>query len=154
MSDRAKYWQQLVAQWQKSGLSQAEFCRRRRIKAVSFGWWKRRLRGTGRKSGRRVTRGTGRARTDRDADFVEVALPGSVLAASSAIPVNSMAPTNSTAQVNLTGSTGPMGPRRLGVLSTGLCRYEIALSNGRVIRLPQDFDPTVVSQLIAVVESC
>lgn len=33
-------------------------------------------------------------------------------------------------------------------------RYEIVLSGGRVIRLPQDFDLGVVSQLIAVVESC
>jgi len=43
MSDRARYWQRLVAAWEKSGLSQAEFCRRRKVKAVNFGWWKRKL---------------------------------------------------------------------------------------------------------------
>ncbi len=41
MSDRARYWQRLVTAWGKSGLSQAEFCRRREVKAVNFGWWKR-----------------------------------------------------------------------------------------------------------------
>ncbi len=46
MSGRAKYWQRLVAAWEKSGLSQAEFCRRRKVKAVNFGWWKRKLEST------------------------------------------------------------------------------------------------------------
>jgi len=159
-TDRARYWQQLVGAWEKSGLSQAAFCRRRKIKAVTFGWWKRKLRGAGRKSRRRVKRGAGRASRRRGADFVEVALPGRVLAAGSVIPVSSMAPTtampptNPTAKANLMGPTGPMSSTSLGVLSTRPWHYEIALGNGRVIRLPQDFDPTVVSQLIAVVESC
>lgn len=43
MSGRAKYWRRLVTAWEKSGLSQAEFCRRRDIKPVNFGWWKRGL---------------------------------------------------------------------------------------------------------------
>ena len=41
MSDRTRYWQRQVSAWGNSGLSQAEFCRRRRIKAVTFGWWER-----------------------------------------------------------------------------------------------------------------
>ena len=32
-----------MAQWSASGLSQAEFCRRRGIQAVTFSWWKRKL---------------------------------------------------------------------------------------------------------------
>jgi hypothetical protein len=43
MSDRARYSQRLVAAWEKSGLSQADFCWRRKVKAVNFGWWKRKL---------------------------------------------------------------------------------------------------------------
>lgn len=136
MTDRVRYWRRLVDAWNKSGLSQAEFCRRRRIKPVTFGWWKRKLKGAQRKVRHSVDRGAGRARTRRNGGFVEVALPGSVLAA------GSMSPTTLT------------DPRSLGVPSTGPCRYEIALGSGRVIRLPQDFDPGVVSQLIAVVESC
>ena len=136
MTERARYWATELAVWERSGLTQAEFCRRRRIKAVSFGWWKRKLQGIGKKSRHPANRGASRPRTRRDADFVEVALPGSVLAAT---PISS------------TSSTAPRG--RI-TLPMGSCCYEIALSSGRVIRLPQDFDPGVVSQLIAVVESC
>ena len=45
MTDRARHWRGLVDAWETSGLSQAEFCRRRGVKAVTFGWWKRRLKG-------------------------------------------------------------------------------------------------------------
>lgn len=136
MTERARYWQRLVTQWQKSGLSQADFCRRRRLKPVTFGWWKRKLRGPGRNHRRRANRGTGRTRTGWDADFLEVALPDGVSAA------NSVGSTRST--VSRTRLAPPIGP----------VHYEVVLSGGRVIRLPQDFDPGVVSQLIAVVESC
>ncbi len=37
--------------------------------------------------------------------------------------------------------------------SPGMAAYEVVLSGGLVIRLPADFDPGRVSQLIAVVES-
>lgn len=136
MTDRARYWRQLVNAWERSGLSQADFCRRRRLKPVTFGWWKRKLRGPGRNHRRRVNRGTGRTRARGDADFLEVALPDGVLAA------NSVGSTRST--VSRTRLAPSMEPPR----------YEIVLSGGRVIRLPQDFDLGVVSQLIAVVESC
>jgi len=43
MSERAVYWRRLLADWERSGLSQAEFCRRRGVKAVTFAWWKSRL---------------------------------------------------------------------------------------------------------------
>lgn len=41
MSERAAYWRRLLAEWERSGLSQAEFCRRRGLKAVNLAWWKR-----------------------------------------------------------------------------------------------------------------
>jgi hypothetical protein len=44
---RAERWRELLQRWQDSGLSQAEFCRRRRIAAWKFRWWKRRLSGQG-----------------------------------------------------------------------------------------------------------
>ena len=72
MSERAAYWRRLLSEWEQSGLSQAEFCRRRGLKAVDLAWWKRRLRGsegTPRAGGRRVTRSA------RRAAFVELALP-------------------------------------------------------------------------------
>ena len=114
MSDRAKHWQRLVSAWEKSELSQAEFCRRRGIQAVNFGWWKSKLNGaTGRrKQGRRRDSAAGRRRGR--AGFVEVALPRGVLPAGSAIPISSC--------------TSPAG-------------YEIVLPDGSLIRLPGDFDP-------------
>jgi hypothetical protein len=72
MSERATYWQRLPGQWAQSGVSQAEVCRRRGIKAVNLARWKRRLRGRpGRPRGgrQRATRSAGRAA------FVELALP-------------------------------------------------------------------------------
>lgn len=136
MTERARYWAAQLAAWERSGLTQAEFCRRRKIKAVSFGWWKRKLQGTGKKSRQRGNRGAHGARTGRATDFVELALPGNVLATSPIHSTSSMLP-----------GTGITSPRCFH-------HYEIVLSNGRVIRLPQHFDPGLVSQLIAVVESC
>jgi hypothetical protein len=72
MSERAAYWQRLLGEWKQSGLSQAEFCRRRGIKAVTLAWWKRRWRGSPGAPGthrQRVTRSAGRA------GFVELAWP-------------------------------------------------------------------------------
>ncbi len=72
MSERAAYWRRLLGAWEQSGLSQAEFCRRRGIKAVNLAWWKRRLRGslgTPRAGRQRGTRSVGRAA------FVELTLP-------------------------------------------------------------------------------
>ena len=57
MTERARYWAAQLAAWERSGLNQAEFCRRRRIKAGSFGWWKRKLQGTGKNGRHRVNRG-------------------------------------------------------------------------------------------------
>ena len=43
MTERAKYWASQVAAWERSGLTQAEYCRHRGIKAGNFVWWKRQL---------------------------------------------------------------------------------------------------------------
>ena len=42
-TELAKTWQGVIAEWSRSGLSQAEFCRRHGIKVANFSWWKRRL---------------------------------------------------------------------------------------------------------------
>jgi len=41
---RRAHWQALVAAWRRSGLSQAEFCRRRDLAPGTFAWWKHTLR--------------------------------------------------------------------------------------------------------------
>ena len=113
MSDRARYWQRLLGAWEKSGLSQAEFYRRREVSAGSFAWWKRRLNETTKPTGRRVGRTAGRPGRRRHASFVEVALPRSPFVVGSA---------KSTVTPAL--DMGPGG-------------YEIALNSGRGIRLKQ-----------------
>jgi hypothetical protein len=130
MSDRARYWQRLLAAWEKSGLSQAEFCRRRKVKAVNFGWWKRRLMGPAKSTGQREGRDRDRPNKHKRASFVELALPPSALAV---------------------GSTRSMAAPALDM---GVFGYEIALNSGRVIRLPHRFDPAVVAELVRAVESC
>jgi hypothetical protein len=75
MTERARYWSDLVAAWSQSGVSQAEFCRRRDVKLVTFVWWKRQL--------QRVPGGVadvpkrrGRPAKAASPRFVEVRLPG------------------------------------------------------------------------------
>jgi len=112
MTERAQYWQRYLDRWERSGLSQAGFCRRHGLKAVTFGWWKRKL-ATERTHIRRRGADAGRASSvAHRADFVEVAMT-----------------------------------------SAGMAAYEVVLSRGVVLRLPADFDPDRVSQLIAVVKA-
>ncbi len=109
MSDRAKYWAELVERWEQSGLSQAEFCRRRHVNYGTFVWWKRQLAnaaGDVPKQPGRLAKASKR--------FVEVRL-------ASPLP----------------------GPA-----------YEVVLAGGRSIRVGAQFDPEILSRLIAAVESC
>ena len=114
MSERAAYWQRLLGAWEQSGLSQAEFCRRRGLKAVNLAWWKRRLRGSA------DTPRAGRQRRMRSAQraaFVELAWPAH--------------------------------PGRGGL------GYELVLPSGACLRLPGDFDPERVAQLVqALAAAC
>ena len=42
-SDRADLWRRVLEEWRTSGLTVAEFCRRRRIASPTFYVWRRRL---------------------------------------------------------------------------------------------------------------
>jgi len=42
-SEKHRYWEAQLRAWQRSGLTQAEFCRRQGIRPKRFGSWKRRL---------------------------------------------------------------------------------------------------------------
>jgi len=39
-TSRAAFWQKHISQWSKSGLTQAEYCRRNNLSAATFYWWK------------------------------------------------------------------------------------------------------------------
>jgi hypothetical protein len=121
MSDRAIYWQRLLTDWERSGLSQAEFCRRRRVKAVTFAWWKRRLRETQGPDAQRQARKSRRA---KHAGFVEVALPVGPSAA------------------------GALRPAAMLSVSGG---YELVLPGVARLHLPVDFDPERVARLLRAI---
>jgi len=125
MSDRAKDWAQLLSACEKSGLTQAEFCRRRGVKAVTFAWWKRRLRGVAERGRQRSGRSTA-TRGRREAKFTEVMWPGRVFAGGAPIAARPESPSGG---------------------------YEIVFADGLLIRLPGDFDPEKVSQLLGLVVS-
>lgn len=74
MTERARHWSDLVAAWGQSGLSQAEFCRRRGVNGGTFAWWKRQLpKRSGDQPGRRGRAGKAAG------GFVEVRLANSSL---------------------------------------------------------------------------
>ena len=123
MTERARYWRRQLDRWERSDLSQVAYCRRGGINAVTFAWWKRKLRaaaGSNQQRGRSVKRAASRKRAHSgpggsntsDAKFVEVDVSNLPAAA-----------------------------------------YEVVLSRDVVIRLPADFDPDKASQLIAVVKA-
>jgi hypothetical protein len=120
MSERAAYWRRMLGAWAASGLSQAEFCRRQQLKAVTFAWWKRRLQG--RDAGPRPGCGRGARRVARAA-FVEVALPQG----------------RSRSGLSSSGT-----PRE----TAG--GYELALPGGACLHLPADFDVERIAQLVQV----
>jgi hypothetical protein len=101
MTERAKHWAGMLRDWERSGLSQAAFCRGRGIHYVTFSWWKRRL--------GQNTRGQARL---GHGQFIEVPL------------------------------AAPCSPPM----------YEVVLTSGRVLRVPERFEAGAVSRLLAVVE--
>jgi len=40
---RQEHWREVLRRWESSGLSQAAFCRQRKIPISRFTWWKKRL---------------------------------------------------------------------------------------------------------------
>lgn len=128
----ADHWRGLVEEWSRSGLTQAEFCRRRRLSVASFRWWKARFRGaggggrrTGTSAGRGVTGGL-RSATNGRVEFAELAV--------------------------LSGTHGGGDESCPDFRSRAAC-YEVALAGGRAIRVGAEFDPDVLAALIAAVEA-
>ena len=88
MTERGRYGVRWLGKWERSGLTQAAFCRRHGLKAVNFAWWKRKL-GELAEPLRPIPQGPilGRSRPQRphgrsSAEFVELAWPLSSAASS------------------------------------------------------------------------
>ena len=77
MTDRARHWQALVREQERSGLTQAAFCRQRKINPGTLAWWRRKLGATaGAEAGRSTRPRRSSSRTD-PVRFMEVEVVGS-----------------------------------------------------------------------------
>ena len=131
MTERGRYWRDVVRAWQRSGLSQAAFCREHDIKAVSFGWWKRKLVGTA------GMRRQGRGGTSRTSEK-KYASPKTGSATARFVEM----PLDHSCVPNGQDAAPPAG-------------YEVVLPGGPTIRLPHDFDPDRVTHLVLALQpSC
>jgi hypothetical protein len=140
MSERAEYWRRLLEAWEQSGLSQAEFCRRRGVTVGTFSWWKHRLRGptravrqvrqTSAVTDQRQGRGSGYggriAACSGPAEFIELTLP------ESARP----------------GGRSRGGGSSAAALSVPAGGYELVLPGGGELWLPANFDPVRIARLL------
>jgi transposase-like protein len=61
--EKERYWQKIIREAVRSGMSIREFCRQRRLKESQFYWWQRRLK-AGRGEGMRYPHKT--RRSDRN----------------------------------------------------------------------------------------
>lgn len=69
-------WEKVVESWRASGLSQVEFCRKSKIKASKFYYWRRRVEGIKRK--RQTKKKTSLQKVRREvseAEFIEIKIP-------------------------------------------------------------------------------
>lgn len=136
MTERAKYWAAQLTAWERSGLTQAEYCRRCRIKSGSLAWWKRQLLGLAggwparpadrpKRSAKELKH---RGRPTKPPERAKGRTPSTKLSASFVeLPLVRAFPAPT---------------------------YELVLAGGRSIRIPAQFDPEAVARLISVVESC
>ena len=162
MTERARYWAAQLAAWERSGLTQAEYCRRHGIKAGNFAWWKRRLLGaTGERNRQRGERarpdaeppqrhGRPKAPWDRPTRSGQPSMSSEWLTGAGA-------PTMSSERASRRARPAKVAASFVELPVTSAWpapMYEVVLPHRRVIRVPSPFDPQILSLLISVVESC
>jgi len=72
LSGRRRRWRRLVERWERSGLSQATFCRQQGLRYERFLWWRKRFGGKPAAVARR--KGLGASRSGPKLEFVPVRL--------------------------------------------------------------------------------
>lgn len=175
MTERAKYWATQLAAWERSGLTQAEYCRRREIKAVTFAWWKRQLLGPSRerhKQPDKRTKSYGKSPTRRGrpakssesptrrgwaAESSHRPTPPGRLSRASKLLEGKEQPTKSSGRTKRRAPSTKLSASfvELPLVSAFPApTYELVLAGGRSIRIPSQFDPEALARLISVVESC
>lgn len=125
-SDRALQWQQRVAAWARSGLSQSEYCRRSGIALPTFNYWVRR------EQKRQPARQPRRQ------------LPAS---APSFLPVRVMAPDGVARGANCSNES----PLLFGHDESGWA-ISVQLRNGRILRVTDRMAPEVLGRFATALE--
>jgi len=121
---RRAHWQALLTAWRRSGLSQAEFCRRRDLAPGTFGWWKHTL----------AREADASRRTARPA-------PARAVVAPTFVPVRVVpAPVPSPAT--------PVGPS-----PTADATLEIVLARGRLVRVRGAVTAPWLAAVVAALEA-
>ena len=59
--EKARYWQKMIGEAARSGMSIREFCRQQRLRESQFYWWQRKLKARREEPTRRRPGGHGRA---------------------------------------------------------------------------------------------
>ena len=170
-AERERRWREHLAAWQRSGLNQAEYCRRRVLKPADFSWWKQEL-------ARRDQRGlAGRARIGGELDAGAGRRDAVSRRGVRAMPAmrNKHSPVAGAAALvaGIRNSQGqaPLARAQSAVRGTPepsaevsaflpvrvtapLCAYpyEVSLRSGHVLRLGDAFVPENVRALIALLE--
>jgi len=124
-AETEKFYRQLVAEQEKSGLSIRAFGATRGIPAGTLSCWRHELRQRDAARARRRKRAT-------KARFLRVSVVGTGTAADAAVPESA------------TTATAPLAR----------VVYEVVLGQDRVLRVPAEFDEARVAALVRAVVSC
>ena len=166
-AEREQRWRLHLAAWGRSGLSQAEYCRRLVLKAADFSRWKqelarrdqRDLAGCARVAGKL---GPGAGPRDAASRRGVRAVPSMLgkrpwVAGTAALVAGTHSQQTAAALAGVRGTREPPAgvaaflPVRV---TTPLCAYpyEVSLRSGHVLRLGGEFAPESVRSLVAVLE--
>ena len=130
LGQRRRYWGRVVSAWQKSGLTQAEFCRQKVISPKSISYWVRQAR-KGKRAGLLLSAGEGGTGGQSDLPAVQfVAIPPALV----------------TEPQNL-GRPGATPPKN----SSG---GKLVLRIGKNFRvtIPADFSPEALATVVRILE--
>ena len=124
---RSAYWRRQLDACSASGLTQAEFCRRRGLSLASLRWWKWKLKPSppSAKASNSARRPERAAAGPKPARFLPIRL----------IP------------------SGDLETGSLEAAEPPTKVYELVLRGGHRLRVPADFDPAVLHRLILTVEA-
>jgi len=170
-AERERRWRLHLAAWGRSGLSQAEYCRRLALKPADFSWWKQELAQRDQRGGAghaRVAGKLGPGAGSRDAASRRGVRGAPILFGNLPLVAGTAALVAGT-HGQQTGAplVGPQSAVRgtrepsaeaaafLPVrVSAPLCAYpyEVSLRSGHVLRLSDEFAPENVRTLVAVLE--